>query len=465
MLDYEKASLLTSLTHFDGRNGVKLFPLRPYFSEIAWMKKRLEIMIAYTKAVYEELGKKKLTGRQQSFLESLNNNFSLTDAEEIQQREALTNHDLKAIEDFFVGKIRRQHLDSLIPYVNLGIGSEDINSIALALQLRESRDEVLVPALKSIAGALISLAEKEKETLMVARTHAQAANLTTFGKEIANTLVRLCDEYEIFSTLTFQAKCSGEAGTFAAQSVVGRKIDWLDFTDSFIRTFGLVPAHGATQIAPYDSAIRYLSSLARINSILCDFVKNIWLYVLLGYVKITKVSAEVGSAGMPHKVNPIYFEGAEGGFEMADGIIETLVRKLPFNRLQRDFSDSTVRRNMVLPISLSLLSYQSVSEGLKRLSVDDKAIAESLVRHQEVWIETVKTFAKLHGVENAYEILKVKTRGKTLTPEELNDVVTSLPLSVSEKEELSAYISGGPNSYPGRIVEESVIRAKKLIEK
>lgn len=428
------------------------------------MKKRLEIIISYTRAVYEKISKKNLSPHDRSKFYSIGSKFSLNDAQDIQKLEHKTNHDLKAIEEFLVDRISKNKLNILIPYVNLGIGSEDINSPALALQLKESRDEVLLPAIKSVISGLIELARRERGTVMVARTHAQPASLTTFGKEVANTLLRLCDELEIFQKLNFQAKCSGEVGSFSAHYAASNQINWLDFTDTFIRSFGLVPTPAATQIAPYDSIIRYFQSLSRLNAILIDFSKNIWLYILLGLIKITKVDREVGSAGMPHKVNPIYFEGAEGGLDIANGIIETLARVLMENRLQRSFADSTIRRNIVIPVSYSLLSYQSLAEGLKRLTVDKEAIAADLARHQEVWLEVVKTYAKLHGIPGAYAILKEKTRGRTLTRSDLKSLIKTLSLTIDNEKELIEMIEKNNNPYPDKVVDEAVLRAHQILK-
>lgn len=421
-------------------------------------------MVDFAWAMYEFLEKKKFTISFKQGLLNVVNNFSIMDAKTITSLEVKTNHDLKAIEQFFILQLQKHSLENMVPYVNLGIGSEDINSIALGRLAGDSRASVFMPQMRLVVKSLLALTIKEKDTIMVARTHATAANLTTFGKEIANTLFRLCDEIEIFSSLEFTAKCTGEVGSLQGLAVIDGRKDWLAFTDTFIRGYGLVPSHAATQIAPYDSLIRFLQSLERINSILIDFVKNMWLYVLLGYVKVMKVDTEVGSAGMPHKVNPIYFEGAEGGLEMANGIFETLCRALPINRLQRDFSDSTTRRNLSIPLGLSVLSYLSIVEGLQRITVDTDAIAENLARHQEVWVETVKTFAILHGVPNAYDLLKSKTRGKTLTYDELMNVIDLLPLSKEDSRVLFEIIKKGKNPYPARIVDEAVKKANKVFK-
>lgn len=463
MIDWVTIDPLTALTHLDGRNSHKLTALRRYFSEFAWMKMRLDVIVSYVKSIAVQLTGKSLSRTDDRKLSSLVDAFSLTEARKVVQLEKSVNHDLKALELYCISSLKGSHPLRLIPFINLGLGSEDINSMAFAILLKKSREEVLFPAIRDIADRIVKLASKEKETSMIARTHAQPANMTTFGKEVAAPLSRLCDEIELFQSMTFQAKCSGEVGSYQAFLGVDPSLNAIDFTNRFIRSLGLVPSPVSTQIAPYDSIIRYLQSLFRINSILIDFCKNMWLYVLLGYLKVKKVDTEIGSSGMPHKVNPIYFEGAEGGLEMANGIIEVFCRKFPVNRLQRDFSDSTMRRNIVLPIAFSLLSYQSICQAFDRIEVDKKRMAQDLDNHAEVYTETIKSYGTMHGISDMYERLKKATRGKVLSQIDLQDLITSLPLKEKEKQELKTLCNGGlHNPFPGRIVSEVVARAKKL---
>ena len=459
MMDWDSFTPLTALTHLDGRNSRKLSALKPHFSEFAWMKLRLDVIVSYVKSISTKLTGKTVPRADDKKLSSLIDSFSLTEARKVVQLEKTVNHDLKAIELYLVNELMKRKLARYIPYVNLGIGSEDINSIALGLQLVGSRGEILIPEFERVVHSLSILAEQEKNTLMIARTHGQSANVTTFGKELANTLSRLLGELEIFRTLQLQAKCLGEVGTLQAFIGVDSSIDWLKFTDMFVETFGLQPSHAGTQVTPYDSVIRYLQSLFRMNGILLDLVKNLWLYVLMGYLIVKKKDSEVGSAGMPHKVNPIYFEGTEGGLEMANGIIETLVRKLPINRLQRDFSDSTLRRNLVMPIALGLLSYQSIVKGLSRIAVNREAMRDDLCSHAEVWVETVKTYGLMHGISDMYDRLKKETRGRTLSASDLEALISGLPLSTKEKKELINLCDGTHNPYPARIVDEIVKRS------
>lgn len=462
MIDWDTTDPLIALTHLDGRNSRKLTDLRRYFSEFAWMEMRLGMIVSYTKSIASELSGKPLPRTDEKKLASLVDTFSLSEARKVVQLEKAVNHDLKALELYLVQVLTKRDLAKLIPYINLGIGSEDINSMALALLLKTSREEVIMREVKEVAKRLADLASKEKQTVMIARTHGQPANVTTFGKEVAAPLSRLCDEVELFQSMTFQAKCSGEVGSYQAFLGVDTTLDAIKFTNRFILSLGLTPSPVSTQVAPYDSLIRYLQSMYRINSILLDFTKNMWLYVLLGYLKVKKVDKEVGSSGMPHKVNPIYFEGAEGGLEMANGIIETLVRKLPINRLQRDFSDSTMRRNIVLPVAYSVLSYQSICQALDRIDVDAVVITRDMEEHAEVWTETIKAYCTTHGIVDMYERLKKETRGRVLSQKDLQDLITGLPLTEKEKQELQSLCGLRHNPFPARIVEDVLSRAKKI---
>jgi adenylosuccinate lyase len=464
MLDWNSAERLLSVTHLDGRNAQKLSPLRAYFSEYAWMKSRLTVMARYTLRVAPFLGTS-LTSSEKKQLLAVAQNFPLQDAQKVVALEKALNHDLKALETYFRGALPKRLAGKVGQLVNFGLGSEDINNIALSQNLLASREEVLVPAIQKIIASLMALAQKEASTLMVARTHGVPAGLTTFGKELANPLLRLCDELAILRTISLPAKLSGEVGTFHALARVPKAKDWMRFGGAFIAGFGLTPFHGATQIVPYDGIVRLLQSYGRVNSILLDLCRNSWLYVLLGYLKVQKKEGEVGSAGMPHKVNPQYFEGAEGGFVMANGIIETLGRSLPINRLQRDFSDSTIRRNIVLPLAYSLLSYQSVVEAFGRVGVNRPALAEDIGKHAEVWIEPIKAILGASEKRDAYEQLKILTRGRTFTPDALLLVLEDVPMKKETRRFVTTLVQTHKpdNPFPKRIVAEAIVKARRAL--
>ncbi|MDO8452103.1 MAG: lyase family protein [bacterium] len=463
MIDWNTQSSLLALTHLDGRNSHKISSLRPFFSEYAWIKARLGVMCAYLVRMYR-FGPDRpgMPEEDEKKILAIAETFGLKEAESVQKFEKTVNHDVKAIELYLASELEARSLSVYSVSINLGIGSEDINSIALSSLLQKSRDEVFIPILREVIGSLCSLADREKNTRFAARTHAQPANITTFGKEIANTVLRLCDEFPIFSSLALSAKCSGEVGSLQGHFTVSAHFDWLTFLDDFVKSFGLIPAHGATQIAPYERIVSYLQSVFRLNTILLDLSKNMWLFVLLGFLTVKKKDEEVGSAGMPHKVNPIYYEGAEGGFVMANGIIEIFCRALPINRLSRDFSDSTIRRNLVLPLAYSLLSYQSILEGLSRTAVDRDAMKRDMEAHEEIFIETIKAFGLTHGIAGMFDILKTKTRGRILSRLDVLELIRELPLSERQKSELTDLLSTS-NPYPSSLVDEACRLGKKVI--
>lgn len=464
MINWEDQNQLLSLTHLDGRNAPKLAPLRPYFSEYAWMKTRIMVMVKFAVYICQKFTKNIIKPTELLKLTRIYENFTQSEAKAIQKIEKTTNHDLKSIEIWLSGKLKDSGLSKYLPYLNLTLGSEDINNLALSLSLKNSRGDVILKDLSKIVGSLSQFVRKERNSLILARTHAVAANVTTLGKEFANPLLRLCDELKIFMQINFRGKISGEVGSFQAGFSLDPGFDWLKFQDQFIGSLGLLVARGSTQIVPYDTIARYLQSLWRINSILLDLSKNVWLYVLLGYLTIEKIEQEVGSAGMPHKINPIYFEGSEGGLTMANGIIETLTRKLMENRLQRDFSDSTVRRNIVLPLALSLLSYQSLVTGLSRIRVNHGVIENDLTNHPEAWIETIKVIAIQSGVSDAYVKLKEASRGKNLSLVQLSEIISSMKLDSQNQIKLSKIITRKLiNPIPARICNQAVNAAKKYL--
>lgn len=465
MPDWNAANPLLSLTHLDGRNAQKLFPLRAYFSEFAWMKSRLSVMARYVSAVAPLMGVR-LTSSEKKQLASLAENFSLREAAKVVVLERTLNHDLKALETYFKRALPKRLAGKIGQAINFGLGSEDVNNIAFSQNILAARDAVLVPAIQKIIAALMALAQKEQNTLMVARTHGLPAGVSSFGKEIANPLLRLCDELAVLRALSLPAKASGEVGTFHAIGRLPHGTDWMSFGDRFIAGAGLTPHHGATQIVPYDGVVRLLQSYGRINSILLDLCRNSWLYVLLGYLQVQKKESEVSSAAMPHKVNPQYFEGAEGGFVVANGIIETFARALPINRLQRDFSDSTLRRNIVLPFAYSLLSYQSVVEAFVRVRVDRAALAQDLATHAEVWIEPIKALLITSEKKDMYEQLKALTRGRAFTQQELLSALEKLPMPRQTRARIIALVQTHTpeNPFPKRIVQEAIKKGHRALQ-
>lgn len=394
--------LLTSLTHLDGRNRKKLSGLRDYFSEFNWMKTRILVLIKWL----DFLQKKKIIKKSGNLLK-IYENFSLQEAKKILKIEKTTNHDLRAIQ-LYLSQILKTD------FIGFGLGSEDINNLALRLLVRDSFQKILTPIILEIKKKLREFTKENKSLAMLARTHGQPASVTTFGKETGLYLYRFSQELNSLEKCQFSAKVSGEVGNYNALNFVLPKVNWLKYSEEFVSSFGLLPNFFASQINPYDDLIVFFDALKRLNQILLGLCKDFWLYCLLDYLKIISVKKETGSAGMPHKVNPIHFEGAEGGLEQANCLWEFFSRKLSYSRLQRDFSDSTVRRNFVLAFSYSLLSYQSLLTGFKRIEVNQKQIDFDLKQHPEVFSEGLKTLMILQGEKNAWEKVQAMAQDNKL---------------------------------------------------
>lgn len=423
----DKQDRYLSLTHFDGRNAHKLTSLKNYFSEYAWDKYRVKIILKYLKfLVQNQIINQKI---KISKLENIYLKFSINDEIKIKQEEKITNHDLKAILNWLEKRLSEIGLRPVVPYLNLGIGSEDINNIALRQQLNDSFHNVLYPEIVNIQKALVRFIRPLVNIPVMARTHGQPASVTTLGKELALFLSRMSQEFQLLAGVTFSPKFSGEVGNFNALKIIKPDIDWLEYEKNFLRTLGFKNSAGSTQIAPYSDITIFFVYLIRLNEVLLGFCRDIWIYASLGYLTITNIKNEVGSSGMPHKINPQFFEGAEGGLEFSISLMEFFCRKLSYNRLQRDFSDSTVRRNFVLAISYSLLSYQSIITGIERLEVNRNKIECDLNKHWEVMSEAITTILKFYGENNVFSKIKNKMRGQLLNDRGYYQLIKKLNLS------------------------------------
>ncbi len=452
-MDWNLIHPLSALTHFDGRNGQKLGSLKKYFSEHAWMKYRLYVMARYL----EFLSTQKLIPGRYILDRNMFSKFTLSESEKISRIEKETNHDLRSLEIYFKNLLKSIHRDDISPYVNLGIGSEDINNIALRLQFREALYLEILPAMGRVLGDLLKLSENYQHQILLGRTHGQPAALTTFGKEISIFAIRLSGELDTLLRLKLHGKVSGEVGTFAALASVFSGRDWLKLEERFLGYFEL-SASPATQIVPYDDVIHFFDVLKNCNAILTNFAKDIWLYASFGYLSFANISAETGSAGMPHKINPQYFEGAEGGLEYANAQWEFFSRKLSQTRLQRDFSDSTVRRNIVIPVAYSLLSCQSLEIGIRRMLVNTEKMEEDAGSHWESASEILLAFLKSGGNDQAYEAIKLRMRGKTFTFSQWQNFISDMHLD----ESLQKYLLG---LTPGRLVGESSLITAAVLKK
>lgn len=408
---------LNLLSPLDGRYAEATAPLTEYFSEFAFLRDRVRVELDFLSALSKTGLTRSLTDSESTWLESIRSDFSLADAESILEYERKTRHDVKAIEYFIQGKILESasSLADLIPWIHFGLTSEDTNSIGQAIALKESRDKVILPTLQSLISSLSDFAIRYKSTAMLARTHGQFAVPTTLGKEIAVYIARLKKIRDDIASHRFEAKLTGAVGNFNALQSAVPEVDWMSFSEEFVSSFDLEPNLLTTQILPYDNWIRYFDLIRLTNSILIDFAQDIWRYISDGYLRQAVVAGEVGSSTMPQKVNPIDFENAEGNLGIANSLFTHYAQKLTVSRLQRDLSDSTVRRTFGTSLGHSLLAWTNLQRGLGRIAPDEEKLKAELNAHWEVVSEGAQTILRANGISDAYESLKEQTRGRVLT--------------------------------------------------
>lgn len=407
---------LFALTPLDGRYRREAEPLRDHFSEFAFIRDRARVEIAYFTALAGGVGLVRvLTEAEQDFLSGLADSFSVDEARQVKDIEKTTRHDVKAIENFLRACFERTSLADSVEWIHFALTSEDVNNIAQAIALRDARDRVLLPALDRILAQLAGLVREHKSTIMLARTHGQPAIPTSFGKEMAVFLARLDKQRTALASHRFEAKLTGAAGGFNAAAAAAPQVDWLEFSREFIRGFQLEPNLVTTQIPPYDNWVVYFNNLHLANSILLDLAQDMWQYISADYLRLRVVASEVGSSTMPQKVNPIDFENAEGNLGIANSLFEQYARKLTVSRLQRDLSDSTVRRTFGTALGHCLVAYTSLSRGLERIEADAAAMKADLEGHWEIVAEGAQTILRAAGIPEAYELLKSFTRGREIT--------------------------------------------------
>ncbi len=447
---------LLSLSPIDGRYAGETEPLREYFSEFAVIRGRVRVEIAYLIALSEDAGIiRPVTQPERDFLGSLADRFSLEDARESKDFERITRHDVKAVESFLRARLAPTSLSDLLEYLHFGLTSEDVNNIVQATALRQSREHVLLPALDSIIGHLEGMARSQKTAAMLARTHGQPAVPTTFGKEMAVFLVRLKAQRRALAQHRFEAKLTGAVGNYNALAAAASQVDWTGFAERFVRGMGLQPAKVTTQILPYDNWIECFNILHLVNSILIDLAQDMWQYAASGYLRLKVESTETGTSTMPQKVNPIDFENAEGNLGTANALLEQYARKLPVSRLQRDLSDSTVRRTFGAALGHSLVAYASLQRGMGLIEVDREAMKRDLLEHWEVVAEGAQTILRAAGVSNAYDLLKDLTRGRGLTEDQYHHWINELHVDEGVKGRLRSL---SPLTYTG-LAEEIVEQA------
>jgi adenylosuccinate lyase len=439
-------SPLAALSPLDGRYARTADPLRAYFSEQALIRYRLRIELAWLQALADEraIGElKPFSAKTRSAFSQLVADFAERDAEHIKEIEAETNHDVKAIEYWLKAKLAKNpEAQRSLEFVHFACTSEDINNLAYALMIRESRDELMLPRLDELIRALKDLAHRHAGLAMLSRTHGQPATPTTLGKEMANFAHRLSRARERIAAVPVLGKINGAVGNYNAHVAAYPAVDWEGFSRRFVEELGLEFNAYTTQIEPHDWLAELLDAYARANSVLLGLDRDIWGYISLGYFKQRVKKGEVGSSTMPHKVNPIDFENSEGNVGVANALLRHLADKLPVSRWQRDLSDSTAQRNVGNALGHTLLAYAACKRGLGKLEVDPARLAADLDANWEVLSEAVQQVMRRHGVADAYEKLKEISRGKRLDREQLAAFVKALAIPAEAKERLLALTPG-----------------------
>jgi len=445
-------SAITALSPLDGRYQIKVEPLRIYFSEFALIRYRIQVEVAWIKALSNEPGIFEVppfSSETNTQLDNLVANFSVADGEAVKAIEATTNHDVKAVEYWLKQKLAdNAEIAKVAEFIHFACTSEDINNLSHGLMLKSSREQVMLPALDKIIHRLIDLAHQLADVPMLARTHGQPATPTTLGKEIANVVYRLQRGRKQLVAVSILGKINGAVGNYNAHLSAYPDLDWEKFAQLFVEKLGLEFNPYTTQIEPHDTIAELFDAYARINTILLDLNRDIWGYISLGYFKQKTKAGEVGSSTMPHKVNPIDFENSEGNLGIANALLRHLSEKLPVSRWQRDLTDSTVLRNMGVALGHTLLAYDSCAKGLDKLDVNPTRLLTDLDNTWEVLAEPIQTVMRRYGVANPYEQLKALTRGKSgITKETLRQFVANLSIPEAEKDRLLALT---PRNYIGK---------------
>ena len=443
-------TVLTAISPVDGRYRKTTEALDNYFSEYALFKYRVLVEVRYFIALCElelpQLGK--LTESQKKGLHSLYQNFTLADALIIKEFEKVTNHDVKAVEYFVKEKIKPMGLEKYGEFIHFGLTSQDINNTSIPLSLKDATENVLIPHLEEVISKLRTQATEYKDVSMLARTHGQPASPTKLGKEIMVFVERLNAQLAQLKNIPYSAKFGGATGNFNAHHITFPQINWIDFANKLVNhDLGLNRSQHTTQIEHYDNLAAWCDALKRINTILIDLSRDIWTYISLEYFKQKLKEGEVGSSAMPHKVNPIDFENAEGNLGIANALLEHLAAKLPVSRLQRDLTDSTVLRNLGVPVAHSLISLASILKGLNKLILNERAFKHDLDNNWAVCAEAIQTILRREGYHKPYEALKDLTRTNSLiTQETLHAFIEGLNVSESVKNELKRIT---PHNYTG----------------
>lgn len=438
-----------NISPIDGRYRNTTKPLQQFFSEFAFFRYRLMVEIEYFTALHRiplpQL--ENLTDNQLDQLKQLVAQFNKNDYETIKHHEQQTRHDVKALEYYLKEKFDSLSLRNVREFVHFGLTSQDVNSTAFALMVGDATHQVMIPALEELLHILTDYANAWGKISMLARTHGQPASPTTLGKEILVFAQRLLEQLTQLKKHQFTTKFGGATGNLNAHYAAYPHIDWHSFAENFVQQLGLKRTYPTTQIEPYDNFAQYCHILIRINNILTDLCRDMWMYIMLEYFTQHIEPGQVGSSAMPHKVNPIDFENAEGNLGVANALLEHFAAKLPISRLQRDLSDSTVTRNAGVALAHSLIAYQSIIRGLKRIIPNNDQILNDLRSNPQVIAEAIQTILRREGYEKPYETMKKLTQSKKITLSEIHDFINSLELPENVKNELKSIT---PEQYIGK---------------
>src|SRR5271167_2252359 len=445
------ASLFTdALSPLDGRYADKLSAVRRIFSEAGLMRERVRVECAWflqlaSGPAASALAELPIGARQ--FLAALSADPGATNVAGIKEIESRTNHDVKAVEYWLRGELQARGANpAQLGWIHFGCTSEDINNLAYAIMLKSARAALLLPKLGALQGLLDALAARHAGVSMLARTHGQSATPTTVGKEFANVAARVETQRAGIERVAILGKMNGAVGNFNAHVAALPQVDWPAFSAAFVESLGLTSNPYTTQLEPHDWIAEYCHALMRADTVLLDLARDLWSYIALGYFKQRPAAGEVGSSTMPHKVNPIDFENAEGNLGLANALLAHFAEKLPVSRLQRDLSDSTVLRNLGVAIGHAVLACQSLTAGLQKIELDEARVAQDLDRAWEVLGEAVQSVMRVHGIPDAYDRLKSFTRGRPIDEPAMRAFIGSLDLPTAEKERLLAL---SPRTYLG----------------
>ena len=452
-------SALTAISPIDGRYGNKLEELRPIFSEFGLIRHRVTVEVRWLQKLAADKNIEEVavfSDHANNLLNSIVTDFSEDDAQRVKNIERTTNHDVKAVEYFLKEKIEgNAELEAISEFFHFACTSEDINNLSYALMLNEARSQIVLPHMDTIIDALTSMAHEFADQPMLSRTHGQTASPTTLGKELANVVYRMKRQREQLVKVEILGKINGAVGNYNAHLSAYPDLDWEAFAETFVTSLGLDWNPYTIQIEPHDYIAEYFAVVGRFNTILLDFCRDIWAYISIGYFKQKTVAGEIGSSTMPHKVNPIDFENAEGNLGLANAIFEHLSAKLPVSRWQRDLTDSTVLRNLGVGVAHSVIAYTSAMKGINKLEVNAQALLDDLDNSWEVLAEPVQTVMRRYGIENPYEKLKELTRGHGIDQKAMAAFIQGLEIPDDAKQLL---LEMTPANYIGNAVEQ----AKKI---